>query len=100
MVNVHTVHTHQTTVGVGVPLVGWKNTTPVGVKRAPFLLPNGLPYLLTATLTFDRPGPPIWHFIKRWLHEDLMIGRHLPHPRRGLDRPQRVLTGTCANWTT
>lgn len=75
MVNVHTVHTHQTTVGVGIPLVGWKTTTPVGVKRAPYLLPNGLPYLLTATLTFDRPGPPTWHFIKRWLHEDLMIAR-------------------------
>ena len=75
LVNVSAVHTHQTTQGVGVPLVGWKSTTPVGVAREPFLLPNGLPYLLTATLAFDRPGAPAWHFTKRWLHDDLTIRR-------------------------
>jgi len=72
-VNVRTVHSHQTTEGVGVPLVGWKKTTPVGVKRERFLLPNGLPYNITATLAFDGSGTPIWHFTKRWLHDDLKI---------------------------
>jgi hypothetical protein len=72
-VSVRSVNHHMTTDGVGVPLVGWKKTTPVGIKRDPFLLPNGLPYLITATLAFDRQGPPTWHFAKRWLHDDLAI---------------------------
>lgn len=74
LVNCKVVHKHLTTGGVGVPLVGWKATSPVGQKRAKFLLPNGLPYNLTATLDFDRPGPPVWHFEKRWLSEDVRIG--------------------------
>lgn len=74
MVNVRTVHTHQTTPGLGVPLVGWKQTTPIGIKREPYQLPNGFPYIITATLAFDRRGPPVWHFAKRWLQEDLPVG--------------------------
>jgi hypothetical protein len=78
MVNVRTVQTHQTTQGIGVPLVGWKKTSPVGIKRDPFLLPNGLPYLITATLAFDGQDPPSWHFSKRWLQDNLQIGNS-PH---------------------
>lgn len=51
--------------GIGVPLVGWKETSPVGRKRANFELPNGLPYNLTAVIDFGRNGPS-WHFQKRW----------------------------------
>ena len=75
-VNTRVVASHQLTEGVGVPLVAWKKTSAVGVRRAPNLLPTGLPYNLTATLAFHRPGkPPVWQFTKRWLHEDLTIGR-------------------------
>ncbi len=74
-VNTHAVAKHQKTEGVGVPLVGWKATTPVGVKRAPYLLPNGLPYNITATLAFDGPGQhPVWQFTKRWLNDDVTVG--------------------------
>lgn len=74
-VNVRSLRNHQTTAGVGVPLVGWRATTPVGTKRPPFQLPNGFPYNLTATLVFENSGTPVWHFTKRWLHNDLKIGR-------------------------
>ena len=66
--------THQTTDGIGVPLVGWKKTTPVGAPRDPFLLPTGLPYLATATLSFDGGNTPTWRFSKRWLQDDIKIG--------------------------
>ena len=56
-VNGNQVTAQRTTEGVGVPLVGWKKTSPVGQKRDKFLLPNGLPYNLTATLAFDECGP-------------------------------------------
>ncbi len=72
-VNVHSLRNHETTAGVGVPLVGWKKSTPIGIKRPPYQLPNGFPYNLTATLDFDSPGTPVWHFAKRWLHNDLQI---------------------------
>ena len=73
-VNGHDVHNHRITEGVGVPLVGWKKTSPVGQKRKKFLLPNGLPYNLTAVLAFDRSSAPVWHFEKRWRQEDIRIG--------------------------
>ncbi len=73
-VDVHLLNNHETTPGVGLPLVGWKETTPVGVKRPPYQLPNGFPYNLTATLEFDGSGTPSWHFAKRWLHNDRKIG--------------------------
>jgi hypothetical protein len=67
------LNNHETTAGVGLPLVGWKETTPVGVPRPTYQLPNGYPYNLTATLEFDGSGAPTWHFAKRWLHNDVKI---------------------------
>jgi pimeloyl-ACP methyl ester carboxylesterase len=73
MVNGHVVREHRTTDGVGVPLVGWKKTSPVGMPREKFILPNGLPYNITATLAFDGSGAPIWHFAKRWKQDNVSI---------------------------
>jgi triacylglycerol esterase/lipase EstA (alpha/beta hydrolase family) len=73
-VNGNVVRNHNTTDGLGVPLVGWKKTSPVGQKRGKFLLPNGLPYNLTATLAFDPSATPTWHFSKRWTRDELEIG--------------------------
>jgi pimeloyl-ACP methyl ester carboxylesterase len=73
-VNGHIVHENRRTEGVGVPVVGWKSTSPVGQKRGKFLLPNGLPYNLTATLSFGASKTPVWHFDKRWTHDNLTIG--------------------------
>ena len=66
------------TGGVGVPLVGWKKTTPVATPRAPFLLPSGLPYNITALLSFDG-GVPEWRFLKRWHCNEESFGR-ATHP--------------------
>lgn len=74
LVNGKVVREHKTTDGVGVPLVGWKKTSPVGMKRDPYLLPNGLPYQVSATLDFSKPGPPAWHFVKRWKNDETQIG--------------------------
>lgn len=69
------VRTSRVTEGVGVPLVGWRKTSPVGQKRDKYLLPNGLPYNITATLNFESAGPPTWNFAKRWRQDDVKIGR-------------------------
>ncbi|MCP5546211.1 MAG: hypothetical protein H7A50_02420 [Akkermansiaceae bacterium] len=69
------VHPRHTVDGVGVPLVGWVKTTPVGIPREKYQLPNGYPYNITATLDFSNPRSPVWRFSKRWLHDDLAIGR-------------------------
>jgi hypothetical protein len=74
MVNGHVVREHKNTEGIGVPLVGWKKTSPVGMPREKFLLPNGLPYNVTATLAFDGSGAPVWHFAKRWKQDVLTVG--------------------------
>ncbi len=74
LVKGHVVRDHKTTGGVGVPLVGWKHTSPVGRKRDPYLLPNGLPYNVTATLGFSGGGLPEWHFVKRWKHDTTRVG--------------------------
>ncbi|MDP3851699.1 MAG: hypothetical protein Q8Q59_14430 [Luteolibacter sp.] len=74
LVNGKVVRAHKTTDGVGVPLVGWKKTTPVGQKREKYHLPNGLPYSATAILSFDRPGAPVWQFAKRWKKDNARIG--------------------------
>lgn len=66
---------HMTTTGVGVPLVGWKKTAPVGFKRDPYTLPTGLPYLATAVLDCSRPGSPVWRLIKRWREETISVGQ-------------------------
>lgn len=73
-VNGGVVRTHRTTDGVGVPLVGWRKTSPVGQKRRKFLLPNGLPYNVTAVLAFDGAGTPEWRFAKRWNQDEVRIG--------------------------
>lgn len=73
-VDVKRINHHEITPGVGVPLVGWKETTPIGVKRPPYYLPTGFPYNLTATLEFDSADTPTWHFSKRWLFNDCQIG--------------------------
>ncbi|MBC8127584.1 MAG: alpha/beta hydrolase, partial [Gloeobacteraceae cyanobacterium ES-bin-144] len=65
---------HHQDPGIGVPLVGWIKTTPIGIKREPYLLPVGLPYNITTALTFDRSGTPVWRFSKRWLQNDIKIG--------------------------
>lgn len=78
-VNVKVVHSHNVTAGVGVPLVGWKKTSPVGQKREKFLLPNGLPYNATATLAFDGSGTPVWQFAKRWKQDEIKVG-NATHP--------------------
>lgn len=74
LVDVHNLRVHQTTAGIGIPLVGWKKTSPVGTKRRQFELPNGYPYNITATLDFDDSNTPVWHFTKRWLHDDIKTG--------------------------
>ena len=73
-VNGKTVRTNRSTDGVGVPLVGWKKTSPVGQKRDKYLMPNGLPYNVTTTLSFDSSGIPVWNFAKRWVQDDIQIG--------------------------
>jgi len=73
IINTDALHRRQITPGIGVPVVGWKKTTPVAVPRAPHLLPTGLPYNLTATLSFDSIGLPVWQFTKRWYYEDITI---------------------------
>lgn len=74
LVKGHVVRDHKTTDGVGVALVGWKKTSPIGSKRDPFLLPNGLPYSVTATLEFGNGGLPAWHFVKRWKYDETKVG--------------------------
>ncbi|MCU0776531.1 MAG: hypothetical protein MUF86_02575 [Akkermansiaceae bacterium] len=73
-VNGNKLKAHRTTDGLGVPLVGWKETTPVGQPREKFQLPNGLPFNLTAMLAFDRHGPPSWSFHKRWMGDEADVG--------------------------
>jgi len=74
-VGMRQVSHHQITQGVGLPVVGWKKTTAVGVKREPHLLPGGLPYNITSILEFNGAGTPAWRFSKRWLHNDVTIGK-------------------------
>ena len=47
---------------------------PVGAPRKPYLLPTGLPYNVTATLSFSGNDAPAWRFSKRWLQDDIKIG--------------------------
>ncbi len=74
LADVSVVHSRKTTWGIGVSAVGWKQTAPVGGKRAKYLLPNGLPYNITLVLSFEQPGAPVWRFTKRWKLEDIRIG--------------------------
>jgi hypothetical protein len=72
-VNGRKLNERRMTDGIGVPLVGWRETSPVGQPREKFLLPNGLPYNLTAWLAFEG-GLPVWHFTKRWKTEEAKVG--------------------------
>jgi len=66
--------TRQTDDGLGLAVVGWQATTPVGVKRAAFEVPTGRAMTLTALLDFTEPGPPCWRFPNRWSTESLNVG--------------------------
>lgn len=94
-VNVRTVHNHNTTTGVGVPVVGWKKTSPVGMPRDRHLLPNGLPFLLTATLSFEPGGPPVWHFVKRWNHDEIQTGQARHTLAADWSAPNAFFWGMC-----
>lgn len=73
-VNCRVVKNHKITDGIGIPLVGWKRTAPVGAKRDPFVLPTGQPYTLTAVLEFDAAGTPVWRILLRARQETLRVG--------------------------
>jgi len=73
-VNGRVVRQPKITEGVGVPLVGWQKTSPLGHPREKFLLPNGVPYNVTALLAFDATGIPTWHSTKRWKQDTARIG--------------------------
>jgi triacylglycerol esterase/lipase EstA (alpha/beta hydrolase family) len=68
------INAHHFTAGVGVPVVGWRETSPVGQPREKFQLPNGQPSNLTATLEFESGGMPVWRFHKRWMHDEMNVG--------------------------
>lgn len=73
LIRPQTISDRKITGGIGVPLVGWKKTAPVGQRREPYTLPTGLPYLITTSLDFSRPGPPAWQMHKRWLVEETAV---------------------------
>ena len=61
--------------GLGIPAVAWTPTSPVGVPRPKFYPPNGQPRSLTVMLDFNGPVPR-WHFPKRWVKEDYVVGKN------------------------
>jgi hypothetical protein len=69
-VKLHREKRRHLTPGIGVALVGWKETTPINVPRPAFQPPTGMPYAVNATLRFDKDGKPVWHFVKRWIDDD------------------------------
>lgn len=74
-VGVRPVKSRQTTDGLGLPVVGWRKTSPVGSPRERFLLPNGIPFNLTTLLQFDPAGAPQWKFVRRWSVDACTVGR-------------------------
>jgi pimeloyl-ACP methyl ester carboxylesterase len=72
-VRIRSSERHKLTPGVGIPAVGWKATTPVGVPRRQFFPPNGQARNLTVTLDFSQAVPQ-WRFAKRWVTENTEIG--------------------------
>ncbi len=68
------IREHRYTEGLGIPLVGWRETSPVGQPREKFLLPNGMPYHLIALLAFDGGGLPEWRFARRWRDNEAAVG--------------------------
>lgn len=77
-VNTKSLVRHNVTEGIGVPVVGWKQTSALGQKRPSYYLPSGLPYNVTVTLSFDEKQP-VWNFTKRWLYDDIKVGG-VTHP--------------------
>ncbi len=69
-VKIHKEKQRHVTDGLGIPLVGWKKTTPINVPRPAFQPPTGMPLAVNATLRFDEKGQPVWHFVKRWIDDD------------------------------
>lgn len=67
-------HRRELVDGIGVPLVGWKSTTPVAVRRAPFEVPTGHASTLNARLDFSS-GVPEWRFANRWTKDVAELGR-------------------------
>ncbi len=63
------------TTGLGLPAVAWTATSPVGIPRPKFYPPNGQPRSVTVVLDFSTPVPQ-WHFPKRWVQEDYVVGRN------------------------
>lgn len=84
-VSLRGIHQRQSTAGLGLPVVGWKSTSPVGAPREPYLLPTGLPYNLTALVEFSRHGLPRWKFLRRWDVDAVRVG----------DQPHRL----AADWS-
>ncbi len=68
------IRQHHITEGIGVPIVGWKETSPIGQPREQFQLPNGMPHSLNVLLAFDHTGLPEWRFTKRWSNNETKIG--------------------------
>jgi pimeloyl-ACP methyl ester carboxylesterase len=66
---------HRQSPGLGIPAVAWKETSPVGFPRPRFHPPNGQPRNLTVLLDFGTPVPQ-WHFPKRWVKQEHIVGRN------------------------
>ena len=71
-VKLHRKDSHNRTSGLGVPVVGWTATSPVGVTRPRFYPPNGQPRNVTAVLDFSTDSPQ-WYFPKRWIKNNYTI---------------------------
>ena len=63
--------------GLGIPAVGWKATSPVGMPRPAFHPPNGQPRNTTVTLDFST-SVPLWKFSKRWVKHTCDV-EGIPH---------------------
>ncbi|MGJ8641868.1 MAG: esterase/lipase family protein [Luteolibacter sp.] len=83
-VKINRTDRYQATPGIGVPVVSWKATSPIGIERGEYLPPTGEPRTITAFLDFNKTTPQ-WHFPLRWLKEDALVG----NTRHGL----------AADWT-
>lgn len=66
---------HKATPGLGIPAVAWQATSPVGQPRLKFYPPNGQARNITVLLDFSTPTPQ-WHFPKRWVKEDHIVGEN------------------------
>lgn len=65
--------------GIGVELVGWQDTTPLGKARQRFQLPTGIATILNATLRFPTSGPPEWRLVRPDMIESISVNG-VSHP--------------------